>query len=135
MLRKDLIVRQFEEFGKVLAKILSHKKALDWDSFQKEIEEAAKKFTAFEISAVEDSSLTEFQSAVFGKENMTYDRTKILASLLFEKMSFYAEQNDALKAENLKNKCILLYEKCASDLMDNEYDLDVHYKLQFLKSK
>ena len=53
MLKKDLILRQLEEFGKVMAVILSFKKVKDWDNFEKEIREAALKFTTFEIDNVE----------------------------------------------------------------------------------
>ncbi|MCE3226658.1 MAG: hypothetical protein K0S32_1209 [Bacteroidetes bacterium] len=135
MYRKDLLVRQFEEFGKVLALILGFKKMKDWEKFEKEVADAARNFTLYEISDVEGMSKEDFERMVLNNEAMTPDKTKILATLLFEKMCYYEEQNYPLASTDLKNKCTLLYQKYKDDLMENEYDLDVHYKLEFLKNK
>lgn len=132
MLRKDLLVRQFEEFGKVMAIIFGHKRLKDWEEFQKEIEEAAKKITSFEIIYVESLLPEIFESEILLKEDLIPEKQKMLADLLYEKMDFYLERNDLVKYRDLKNKCLLLYKRFSENLTVNEFNLDVHYKLSRL---
>lgn len=131
-LRKDYIQRQFEEFGKVLAVILVYKRESDWDKFEKEINEATKKFTALEIGYVETLSNEAFEKEVLLSPTLMQDQKKILATLLFEKMSFYMEKSDEKNYLALKNKCLELYTHLKENFTENEFDLDVHYKLDFL---
>ena len=129
MLRKDYIMRQFEEFGKVMAVIFSLKKEKDWDNFEKEITQASLKFTSLKIIHLETITLPEF-----GKETSSLlpDQQKILADLLYEKMNYYFEINNETNALNLKSKCYYLYKKYSENLTQNEFNLDVHYKLEIL---
>ncbi|MCW3078142.1 MAG: hypothetical protein JWO32_2751 [Bacteroidetes bacterium] len=133
MLRKDLLMRQFEEFGKVLAVILGFKMQKDWENFEKEIEEASKKFTPFEVSAVENFSLEEFQTEIVNNSSLLPEHYKILADLLFEKMKYHLELDKNEGANLLKLKCILLYKKFSENFTHNEFNMDVHYKLDFLQ--
>jgi hypothetical protein len=133
MLRKDLLMRQFEEFGKVLAVILGFKMQKDWENFEKEIEEASKKFTPFEVSAVENFSLEEFQTEIINNPSLWPEHYKILADLLFEKMKYHLELDKNEGANLLKLKCILLYKKFSENFTHNEFNMDVHYKLDFLQ--
>ena len=133
MLKKDLILRQLEEFGKVMAVILSFKKVKDWDNFEKEIREAALKFTTFEIDNVESLTETNFEKEILKHPNLKPEQLKILAELLFERLNFYAEKNEEDNYNSLKIKCIALYTHLQNDLTENEFDMNVHYKLQILK--
>ncbi|MGZ3919247.1 MAG: hypothetical protein ACXVNM_01255 [Bacteroidia bacterium] len=132
MLRKDLLMRQFEEFGKVLALILGYKKQNDFEKFEKEMEEAVKKFTPFELQTIECLSINDFDKEVLNNKSLLPEQFKILGDLLFEKMKYYAEQGEEEKVEGLKEKCILLFRKFSENLTHNEFNLDVHYKLEFL---
>jgi hypothetical protein len=132
MLRKDYIQRQFEEFGKVMAVILGLKREKDWDKFEKEIAAAAQKFTPLEISNVEAMDHTRFEQEVLNREGLSLEQKKILASLLFEKMSYYLELNEKTRATPLKEKCLLLYRHIRDNFTENEFDLNTHYRLEFL---
>jgi hypothetical protein len=132
MLRKDYIMRQFEEFGKVMAVIFGLKKEKDWENFEKEIANATKKFTPFQIEHVEKLSESEFKNEVVASPSLLPDQQKILADLLFEKMNIYLEINNEEKYLDLKNKCLLLYKAYLNNLTQNEFNLDVHYKIDFL---
>lgn len=134
MLRKDLLMRQFEEFGKVIAVLLGFKMQNDWNNFEKIIEDAARKFTPFEISAIESLSLEDFNKDVILHPSLLPEHYKILADLLFEKMKSFLERNIKQEEANLlKVKCILLYKKFSDNFTHNEFNMDVHYKLDFLQ--
>ena len=132
MLRKDLLMRQFEEFGKVMAVILGFKKQKDWEKFQNEIADASKKFTSFEIGHVEGLSIPDFEKEIVDNTSLLSDQQKILADLLFEKMNYYGEQGQNERSKDLGLKCKLLYKKFAENLTQNQFNLDVHYKLEIL---
>jgi hypothetical protein len=133
MLRKDLLVRQLEEFGKVMAVILGFKKQNDWDKFEKEIQEASIKFTGLEIKNIENLTVTDFEKEVLNHPTLLLDQKKILADLLFEKLNFYAQNNNEEKYQSLKTKCLALYEHIQNNHTENEFDMNVYYKLEILK--
>lgn len=133
MLRKDYILRQLEEFGKVMAVILGFKKQLNWEEFEKEIHNAALKFTSLEIAQVEGLSAEDFEKEVFNNPTLTLDQLKILADLLFEKLSLHAQNNDEEKYNALKIKCLNLYQFIKNNHTENEFDMNVHYKLEILR--
>jgi len=132
MLRKDYLVRQLEEFGKVLALILSLKKENEWDKFEQEITKAAQKYTSLGIAAIEQFNDADFKKDILNHATLTQEQKKILATLLFEKLSFYLEVNDEKNYQALKSKCIQLYTHLQDNFTANEFDMDVHYKLGFL---
>jgi len=132
MLKKDFIIRQFEEFGKVLALILGFKLQNDWEKFEKEIANAAQKFTPYEINDVEQMSIETFNERVIQNEKLNPEQIKILADLLFEKMNYFLSLGNDNKFSDLKNKCILLYKKYTEELTQNEFNLDTHFKLDYL---
>lgn len=133
MLRKDLLVRQLEEFGKVMAVILGFKKQNDWDKFDKEINAASVKFTGLEMNDIEKLSDAEFEKQILNSPTLIQDQKKILADLLFEKLNFYAEKNEEENYLALKAKCLNLYQHIQNNHTDNEFDMNVHYKLAILK--
>lgn len=133
MLKKDLLVRQLEEFGKVMAIILGAKKQKDWDKFEKKIYDATIKFTNLEINTVENLDDIDFEKQILNHPTLNQDQKKILADLLFEKLNFYAEKNDEEKYISLKAKCLKLFEHIQNNHTDNEFDMNVYYKLEILK--
>lgn len=135
MLKKDYLGRQFEEFGKVMAVILGLKKLQDWDKFEKEIRDASSKFTSLNIDHVESLSDTDFEKEIINHPTLTQNQQKILADLLFEKLNFYAANNKEEDYKKLKAKCIMLYTHLKNDLTENEFDMNVYYKLEILKKQ
>lgn len=133
MLKKDFLVRQLEEFGKVMAVILGFKKQQDWDSFEKEMRAATLKFTTLELDAVEKLSEQEFDSQILKHPTLIQDQLKILADLLFERMNFYAFKNDEDNYKSLRSKCISLYTHIQNNFSDNEFDMNIYYKLEILR--
>lgn len=134
MLRKDYIQRQFEQFGKMLASLLSKKLNKDYEAFEKEMAEAVKTFTDFEVVELEDDSLEAFVHKI-NSSDLQFDQKKILANLLFEKMNYYLEIGKPESYKDLKQKTLFLYETITSDLTQNEFDLEANYRLEFLKKK
>lgn len=133
MLKKDYILRQFEEFGKVMAVILGYKKKNEWQKFEAQIQEALLKFCSIEINEVENLTSKEFENKILQHPTLHFDQFKILADLLYEKMEYYEITQNAEKTAGVKQKCLALYEKLSSELTQNEFNLDIHYKISRLK--
>lgn len=133
MLRKDLIMRQFEEFGKVLSQILGFKRERDWEKFEKEVQKAFNQFTSLELEHIECLNESDFETEIINHPTLSFEQKKIMAALLFEKMNYYLEQNRE-EYQELKSKCIKLYSHIRDNFTQNQFDMDVHYKLEFLKS-
>jgi hypothetical protein len=134
MLRKDYIMRYFEDFGKVLAAILTLKKNQDWEKFEREISEASQKFTSLEIMQVEQFNDEDFIAKVINSESLTLEQKKILAILLFEKMNYYLSIEKSEDFMKLKRRCLNLYQDIRDNFTENEFDLDVHYKIEYLNT-
>lgn len=133
MLRKDLIMRQFEEFGKVLSQILGFKRERDWEKFEKEVQKAFNQFTSLELEHIACLNESDFETEIINHPTLSFEQKKIMAALLFEKMNYYLEQNRE-EYQELKSKCIKLYSHIRDNFTQNQFDMDVHYKLEFLKS-
>jgi hypothetical protein len=133
-LRKDYIQRQFEEFGKVMAVILSFKRDNDWEKFDEEISMALQKFTQLEMNYVETLNEADFNHKVLIDSKLLPNQKRIIADLLFEKLNLYLAKNEKENYFNLKQKCIFLYTFIQENFTQNEFDLDVHYKLSFLNN-
>lgn len=134
MFKKDFIVRQLEEFGKVMAVIFGLKKEKDWLNFEKEINNAAQKFTSFEINYLENLNPTDFEKEIINHTTLTTEQLHIIADLLFEKLTYYLSIEDKEKTDNLKEKCKKLYFLLQNNQTQNEFNLDVHYKSKFLQN-
>jgi hypothetical protein len=135
MLRKDFIIRQIEEFGKVLALIIGFKKQNEWTKFEEEIKNAIQKFTSLEMNEIENLNVDFFVSEIINREGLSLDQKKIIANLMYEKLYFYLFKNENENYSQLKAKCLLLYLHLNENCTTNEFDLDVHYKLSMLQKQ
>lgn len=135
MLRKDFIIRQIEEFGKVLALIIGYKKQNEWTKFEEEIKNAIQKFTSLEMNEIENLNIDFFVSEIINREGLSLDQKKIIANLMYEKLYFYLFKNENENYSQLKAKCLLLYLHLNENCTTNEFDLDVHYKLSMLQKQ
>lgn len=133
MQHKDYIVRQLEEFGKVLGVLLFLKKEKDWSGVEKELAVAAQKFTPFEMEYLESLNEEDFLKEVINKQNISLDQKKVLAALLFEKMEVYSAIAFDQNYYDTAKKCLVIYNYLKSNQTQNEFNLEVHYRLEFLK--
>lgn len=134
MLKKDYIVRQLEEFGKVLGVLMFLKKEKDWEKFEKEIATASSTFTNIELDYVENIGLAEYSQEILVNGKVSLEQKKILANLLFEKIDYYKLTQENEKHKKLVEKCYRLYEYLQNDQTQNEFNLEVHYRLEILKN-
>jgi cellobiose-specific phosphotransferase system component IIA len=132
MLRKDLIVRQFEAFGKALALIMGLRKQNDWDTFEKELREATEKYAGQPLDRLEAMSDADWQTWLLANEP---ERNKIVAALLYERMMHCDHLQLTAAANQIGKRCLELYLKIQNDLVSDEFNLDVHYKLQALQQR
>ena len=110
------------------------KKNQDWEKFEEEISAALQKFTSLEITQVEQFNDEDFIVKVINSESLTMEQKKILATLLFEKMNYYLSLEKSEDFLKLKGRCFNLYAHIRDNFTENEFDLDVHYKIEYLRA-
>ena len=132
MYKKDYIVRQFEEFGKVMAIILGFKHKGEWNRFAGEIEEAVKQFTSIELKEIKSLSQDDFETLINTNTNLKSDQLKILADLLYEQSFAEKEKADRNAQTELFKKSLFLYKLYKNELTANEFNLEVHYRIELL---
>ncbi len=131
MIRKDYLVRQFEEFGKVMAVILGLKREKEWEKMDKEIELALTRFTELELNGLLNLDLESFIAFIESSHHLSDKQLRMLSDLLYEKTHKELACSDADQTLQIK-KLLFLYEKLKSLATNNQFDLDVHYKIAAL---
>lgn len=132
MLKKDYLSRQFEEFGKVLAAIIGLRKSQSFENYEAEMNLLLQKYAATGFRELESGDWKTFDQEVVLSEKISFLDKKIIASLLFDKIMYFRERHMYEQANELKEKCLLLLRFLKENQTENEYDLDIHFKLQQL---
>lgn len=130
MYRKDYIIKQFEAFGKVLALLISRRKQNDLEAYEKSFAELTMTYAGKSPNDLRNLSEAEW-SILLSDSDLVM--RKITAALLFE--LFLQSKDNTPEQQQLANRCLQLYQNIQDDLSSGEFDLDVHYKLQFLKTQ
>lgn len=135
MHKRDYLVKQFEEFGKVMAILLGLKRDGNHPKLSELINESVKKYTNTEINFVESINDDKLTDVLTTDKKLNDEQLKILADLLYEKAEFYTgtKQNQALdsNAINCYKKAHLIY-LFLKEHATLTYSLDMHYKLEIL---
>lgn len=134
MYKKDYLQRQFEDFGKVMAVLFGLRKGKDHENYTKELNLAFEEYTTFYSKELETMSLETFQDQVESQFGTKPDGVKLLADLLYEQLHFTLEMEENEKARNLHAKCKYLYTWLHKHLSENEFHLDIHYRLSVLNT-
>ena len=135
MHKRDYLVKQFEEFGKVMAILLGLKRDKNYPKLFELINESIKKYTSSEVNYVESIINEQFIDILTIEKKLNDEQLKMLADLLFEKANYYfnSQQNSELKLKGIncykKSYVIYLFLKEQTTLT---YSLDMHYKLELL---
>lgn len=98
MLKRDYLVKQFEEFGKVMAVLLGLKKDKQFPELSDSIEEALKKYTSLEIKYFESISNESLIETLSQEKKLNDEQLKMLADLIFEKAEYYVSVNSTEEA-------------------------------------
>lgn len=135
MHKRDYLVKQFEEFAKVMAILLGLKREDNYSELNDLINESVKKYTSTEIDFVESLINENLIDILTTEKKLNDEQLKILADLLYEKAEYYSmtQQNQALNNDGIncykKSYLIYLFLKEHATLT---YSLDMHYKLEIL---
>lgn len=131
MHKRDYLVKQFEEFAKVMAVLMGLKKDGKYDELEELIKTSVAKYTSTEINFVESLDDSIFINTLIEDKKLNDEQLKILADLLFEKANYYTQNHHTIQASNCyqKAKCIYIFLK---DHATMSYSLDMHYKLEIL---
>ncbi|MES2514653.1 MAG: hypothetical protein V4580_10940 [Bacteroidota bacterium] len=131
MHKRDYLVKQFEEFGKVMAVLLGLKKDGNQPDFLNLINESVKKYTATEIEFVEALNDDHLTHVLTNEKKLNDEQLKMLADLLYEKAEYYIHAGNHMAATNCYKKALAIY----LFLKENAtltYSLDMHYKIEIL---
>ncbi len=136
MHKRDYLVRQFEEFGKVLAMLLGLKKDGNFPEFLKQIEESAKKFTSTEINFAEILDDNQLLDTLIVTKHLNDEQLKMMADLLYEKAEYHlkAQRNQTFETDamNCYKKAYIIY-LFIKERATLPYSLDMHYKIEILR--
>jgi len=125
-------VKQVEEFGKVLAMIMSLRRNGRFPDMLEEIHKATQTYTALEIKQVEQQENDTLIRDLTEDKKLNDEQMKFLADLLFEKAEYYAHTEGAGEAsDNAYRKAYIIYLFLKEHATIN-YSLDMHYKLELL---
>ncbi len=134
MLKRDYLVKQFEEFGKVMAVILGLKRDGYFPELLNEIEKSLQKYTTLEIEFVESLPNKSLIETLTQEKKLNDEQLKILADLIYEKAEYYLSTNSPKESStNCYKKAYLIYLFLKNNATLN-YSLDMHYKLDILKN-
>lgn len=133
MLRKDYIVRQFEEFGKFLAIVMGLRTDSKFTEMEELINSSALKFTAIEIETAEQLSNENLVETLTQKHQLKEANLKMLGDLLYEKGMSYTKQFQDEKAENAFKKALIIFEFIKENSLEIDFSLDMHFKINSVK--
>jgi len=131
MHKRDYLVKQFEEFGKVIAILLGLKRDGKLTELSELIQESLKKYTALELEFVE-SIQDELISTLTDEKKLNDEQLKMLADLLYEKAEYYAMSTNDPASLNCYKKAYTIY-LFLKEHATLTYSLDMHYKLEILQ--
>ena len=133
MLRKDYIMRQFEEFGKVMAVIFGLKLNKDWEQFEMEIGKAVNRFTSLQMGELIEKDEEAFVKFITNNKDLKPDQIKILADLLYEQSFVFGEKEQNAEMITVLKKAGFLYQLYKENLTENDFNLEVHYRIELIK--
>lgn len=133
MLRKDYIVRQFEEFGKFLAIVIGLKTDAKFIEMEELINTSALKFTNVEIKIAEGLPNKDLIQLLTENYELKEANLKMLGDLLYEKGIGYSKLFKEDEAENTFQKALLIFEFIKENSLEIDFSLDMHFKINSLK--
>lgn len=132
MLRKDLIVRQFEEFGKFLGILFGLKTTYKWLELEELINSSSQKYTSVEIEFAEklsDEKLIEHLT----EKKLTEAQLKMLGDLLYEKGIAYTKLIREEEARNAFIKAQIIFTHIKNNSLEIDFSLDMHFKMEAIQ--
>lgn len=133
MHKRDYLVKQFEEFAKVLAVLVGLKRDEDFHGMNELISSTALRYTQTEIMFAEELDNENFINTLVHEKKLTDEQLKMLGDLLYEKGDYYSKINmdKEHEASNCFHKANMIYRFILQHATLN-YSLDMHYKLEVL---
>ncbi len=132
MFRRDYLVKQLEEFGKVMAVLLGLKRDGSLPELDALINATSQKYTSVEINSTELISDNDLLHTLCDDKKLNDEQLKILADLLFEKAEYYLlNHSPDEQSRNCYKKALVIYSFLQEHATLN-FSLDMHYKLGLL---
>ncbi len=133
MLRKDLIVRQFEEFGKFLAILFGMKSEYKWLELEELVNESSQKYTSLEINGVEKLNNDSLIQYLTEEKQLKEAQLKMLGDLLYEKGIAYTKLFKEEEGRNAFVKAQLIFTHIKNNSLEIDFSLDMHFKMEAIE--
>ena len=131
MHKRDYLVKQIEEFAKVMSILLGLKRDENYPKLSELISESVKKYTQTELEFVESIEDDQLITILTDEKKLNDEQLKMLADLMYEKAEYYLNKSQELEATHCYKKAYSIY----LFLKENAtltYSLDMHYKIEVL---
>ena len=133
MLRKDYILRQFEEFGKFLGIVFGLKNNNQWHELEELLNASSQKYTSVELLETEKIANEDLISDLTEKKDLTEPQLKMLADLLYEKGISYLKQEKDSESDVVLQKALLIYTYIKDNSLEIDFSLDMHFKMRSIE--
>ena len=133
MIRKDLLVRQFEEFGKFLAILFGMKSNYRWLELEKLIDESSQKYTSLEINFVEKLKDDSLMHYLVVEKKLKEVQLKMLGDLLYEKGIAYTKMFKEEEGRNAFIKSQIIFTYIKNNSLEIDFSLDMHFKMEAIE--
>ena len=133
MIRKDLLVRQFEEFGKFLAILFGMKSNYRWLELVKLIDESSQKYTSLEINFVEKLKDDSLMHYLVVEKKLKEVQLKMLGDLLYEKGIAYTKMFKEEEGRNAFIKSQIIFTYIKNNSLEIDFSLDMHFKMEAIE--
>lgn len=132
MFKKDYLQRKLESLGKALAMLKQLRNSKDYNPYHREFASVFITFTSLLPEQIESMDQKSFEAEITRESVYGSEQKHLLADLLFEKLHYYLENENHEQAKKLIEKCSFLYHLLQEDLTENEFHLEIYYRLSFL---
>jgi len=133
MLRKDNIMRMYEEFGKFLGTLFGLRKMGNWPELEELIKTSAQKYSLVEVDFAESLETKGLPEYLMKNHSLNSENLKMLGDLLYEKGLMYLATDRAEAAKNAFQKVFVLYTYVQQNALESDFSLDMHTKLGNVK--
>lgn len=133
MLRKDYIMRMYEEFGKFLGTLFGLRKMGNWPELEELIKTSAQKYSLVELEFAESLETKGLPEYLMKNHSLNSENLKMLGDLLYEKGLMYLATDRAEAAKNAFQKVFVLYTYVQQNALESDFSLDMHNKLSNVK--
>ncbi len=131
MPQRDYLLRQFEQFGEVLARLLGFKNKGKLDETLEIIDESLIELLKIDSAYLNSLTTDEIINELVGKRYLNVDQLKIAAHLLFEEAEIFFIKENKLNYLPRYHKAMILFEYI--EKAEKVFSIELNEKIEKIK--